>query len=382
MKDKKKIAYATGTRADFGLMTPVLKAIEQSKKLTLQVYATGMHLMPEFGETIREVRCLFPDTKRIEAIIPNDTPIGQAAFAARLLPAVTSALTKHRPDFVLLLGDRVEMLLVALACRYLGIPTGHLHGGERSETVDDSARHAISRLASLHFPATRAAAERLKKMGEDAWRIHIVGAPALDTILHVRLPEKEAVCAKLGLDAQKPFLLVIQHPVSEESENAGKQMRETLAAVRTFALPVVVLYPNADAGGARMIAEIEKERGNPLVHIFPNVPHADFLALERAAAVWVGNSSAALIESASFGVPVVNIGGRQQGRERGENVRDIGYNRREIAAAIRSALQDRKGAAHRPLKNPYGNGRAAEHSVRILHALPPSEKLLAKQIAY
>lgn len=379
---RKKIAYISGTRADFGLMTPVLRAIEQSKKLSLLVYATGMHLMPLYGETIREVTRVFPNAERIEAVIADDTPEGQAVFAGTLLPKVVAALTKKRPGFVLLLGDRLEMLVVALVCRYLGIPTGHLHGGERSATVDDSARHAISKLASLHFPATAASAERLKKMGEEAWRIQVVGAPALDTILHAKLPSREEVCDKLGTDPKHPFILVLQHPVSEEAEDAGKQMRETLAAVQSVGLPVVVIYPNADMGGQRMIAEIEKERGNPLLRIFSSIPYEMFLAIERDAAVWVGNSSAALIESPSFGVPVINIGTRQSGRERGENVIDVDYDRREVASAITRSLDSVYRAKLHSVRNPYGDGKTAQKIARILERLEPRERLLAKQIAY
>lgn len=380
---RKSITYITGSRADFGLMAPVLRAVRESASLSLRVYATGMHLMSEFGNTVREVEAAFPDAERIDAVIPSEEREGQAIFAGTLLPKVVAALTKNRPDFVLLLGDRLEMLVVALACRYLGIPTGHLHGGERSATVDDSARHAISRLASLHFPATAAAARRLRKMGEDDWRIRVVGAPALDVIRHARLPSREEVCVRHGLSATKPYILVLQHPVSEEAEDAGGQMRETIAAVKSFNMQVVAAYPNADAGGRQMIAALEKERDNPLFHLFPNISHADFLALERDAAVWVGNSSAALIESASFKTPVVNVGIRQCGRERGGNVIDATHDRKDIRAAIDRALTDRAFRARLArVVNPYGDGTTAERVVTILKKLESPETLLAKQIAY
>lgn len=383
MQIKKKIAYISGTRADFGLIAPVLKAVEASNALALKVYATGMHLMPLFGETLSEVKKVFPNAGRIEAVIESDGRESMAAFAGALLPKVVEAFTKDRPYFVLILGDRVEMLVVALACLYLGIPTGHLHGGERTATVDESARHAISKLVSLHFASTKNSAERLKKMGEDEWRIHIVGAPALDSILHAKLPEKEGLCAKLGLDAELPFILVVQHPVSEELDDSGKQMQETLTAVKSFGLPVVVIYPNADAGGKQIITEIEKERQNPLFHIFRNVPHADFLALEREAAVWVGNSSGALIESSLFGTPVVNVGTRQRGRERGGNVIDVGYDREEIRQAIEKSLTDMDyRASLKKMKNPWGDGKTGARVAKILEQANFGPQLLSKQIAY
>ncbi len=379
----RKIAYISGTRADFGLMTPVLKALEKSKTLSLRVYATGMHLMPEFGETVSEVRKLFPNAKRIEATFKTDDPAGQAEFAAALLPKAVAAFVKDRPDLVLVLGDRAEMLVVALSCLYLGIPTAHLHGGERTATVDEVARHAITKLASIHFPATAESAERLRKMGEEAWRIHMVGAPALDAILHATLPTRAELTEKLGLPAHEPFMLVLQHPVSEEIDDAGAQMAETLAAVKSFALPAVVIYPNADTGSGDIIAEIEKERKNPLFRIFKSLPHTDFLALEREAVAWVGNSSGALIESSSFGTPVVHVGTRQRGRERGGNVIDAGYDRKEIQAALEKSLHDTAyRASRRTLKNPWGDGKTGPRVASILEELELGPKLLSKRLTY
>ncbi len=381
--ERKKIAYISGTRADFGLMTPVLKAIQESSALSLRVYATGMHLMPEFGETVKEVERVFPEAERIEAVFEGEGKSAQAKFAGALLPKVVFAFIKERPDFVILLGDRVEMLVVATACLYLGIPTGHLHGGERTGNVDELARHAISKMASLHFTATADSAERLKKMGEDAWRVEIVGAPALDTIVRDTLPTRVEVCAKLSLNPAEPFILVVQHGVSEEEKDAGNQMATILSAVKSFELPVVIIYPNTDPGGERIISEIEKERENPRVRIVKNLPHTDFLALLRETAVWVGNSSGALIESSSFGTPVVNVGTRQKGRVRGENVIDVGYEEVELQKAIEKSLSDESYKAHLgTIKNPWGDGHTGEKVAKILENLPATEKLLSKQIAY
>lgn len=380
---RREIAYISGSRADFGLMAPVLDAVRKSGAFSLKVYATGMHCMPEFGETIHEVEKIFPGVKRIETVFKTDDREGQAAFAGALLLKVVSLFSKERPDFVLLLGDRVEMLVTATACLYLGIPTGHLHGGERTATVDEVARHAISKLSSLHFTATKDAAERVRKMGEEQWRISLVGAPALDVIRNEKLPSSQEASDFLGLPREAAFILVTQHPVSETWQNAGTQMRETLTAVKSFAKPIVVLYPHADAGGRRIIAEIEKEKGSSLFRIFPNVPYKMFLALERDASVWVGNSSAIMIESASFKTPCVNVGERQRGRVRGENVIDVGYLKDEIQAAIEKSLYDKTYLAGlRHITNPWGDGKTAGRVIRALERLPSREKLLAKQIAY
>src|SRR3989344_3821572 len=178
-KNIKKIAYISGTRADFGLMTPILRAVQKSKKIDLKIYMTGAHLMKELGNTSKEVLKEFPNAKIVPAIFPHSDR-GMAEFTGNFITKLTKKLSSDKPDLVLVLGDRVEMLCTAVACTYLGIPIGHIHGGDKSTTVDDSARHAITKLAAIHFPATQEAAQRIRKMGEETKRIHIVGAPALD----------------------------------------------------------------------------------------------------------------------------------------------------------------------------------------------------------
>jgi GDP/UDP-N,N'-diacetylbacillosamine 2-epimerase (hydrolysing) len=380
---KKKIAYISGTRADFGLMTPVLKAVQNSEKLKLRLYATGMHLMPEFGETINYIRKEFPEVAPIQAAFEKDGREGAAKFAGYFLNKLALEFSESRPDFVLILGDRPEMLCVAVACLYLGIPTGHLHGGEKTSTVDEIARHAITKLATIHFPATNESAERIRKMGEEEWRIHVVGAPALDMILNEELPSKEELYGKLGLKREDKFILITQHPVSEEVEDAGKQMEETIFAVKEVALPVVVTYPNADAGGQKIIEVIEREKNNPLFHIFPSLEYKMFLSAEREAAVWIGNSSGAMIESSSFKTPVVNIGIRQKGRQRGNNVIDAGYDRNEIVSAIDKSLNDKDYLEKiSKIKNPWGDGKTGPRIAEILENLQIDSALLAKRLTY
>jgi GDP/UDP-N,N'-diacetylbacillosamine 2-epimerase (hydrolysing) len=380
---KKKIAVITGSRADFGLMTPVLFAIDKSKKLDLQLYITGLHLMPKFGKTANEVKKLFPRAVDVRAIFKNDERSAAANFSGVLINKLIGAFKKNRPDFVLILGDRPEMLSAALACLYLGIPIGHIHGGEKTTTVDESARHAITKLSHLHFPATKEAAERIAKMGEDLWRIKIVGAPALDVILHEPLPNRKKLFKSLGLNPEKPVILLTQHPVSEDYKNSGKQIAETLAAVKSFNLPVIVIYPNSDAGGGKIISEINKQIKNPNFYIFSSLPYKDFLAMEREAAVWTGNSSAAIIESASFKTPVVNIGNRQSGRPQGKNIINVWYDREQIKSAVKKSLTDKNYLnSLKKVKNYWGDGKTGPRVAKILENLKIDAKLLNKQIIY
>lgn len=383
MNRKKKIAYVSGTRADFGLMTPILRAISRSKKLQLQVYATGIHLLPKFGNTIEEVKKEFRNTIIINATFKTDDRIGIANFTGDFLKKLTGVFSKNKPDFVLTLGDRPEMLCVAVACLYLGIPTGQIGGGEKTFTVDEVARHAITKLSHVHFTATKESAGRIERMGEDKWRIHIVGAPALDVILNEKLPDRQTLFRKLGIDPYKKIILLTQHPVSEEWQESGNQIKETLAAVKAVNLLTVVIYPHADAGGRKIIKEIEKERNNPLFYVFPSLEFRQFLALEREAAVWIGNSSAGVKESSSFKTPVVNIGTRQLGRQRGENVIDVGYDRNEIREAIEKSLHDKSYISKlKKIKNPWGDGKTGPRVSQILEELEITPRLLAKQIAY
>ncbi len=380
---KRKIAYVSGTRADFGLMTSILRAIDKSEKLDLQVYATGIHLMPSRGNTVQEVEREFPTAQRIEAVFEGDERIHMGRFTGEFLKKLVAVFEHNRPDFVLTLGDRAEMLCTAVACLYLGIPTGQVHGGEKTFTVDEIARHAITKLSHIHFAATEESAERIRKLGEDPKRIHVVGAPSLDTILNAPLPTREAMCSSLNLDPKMQFILLSQHPVSEDYEQAGAQMEETIAAVKTFNLPVVVNYPHADAGGQRIIDVINKEKDNPLFRIRPSFKYEEFLTLEREAAVWIGNSSGAMIESSSFRTPVVNIGPRQQGRQHGDNLIDVGYDREEIRKAIEKSLNDPVYKDHlSKIQNPWGDGKTGPRVAKLLEDLVIDKNLMMKQITY
>ncbi|MDD2822982.1 MAG: UDP-N-acetylglucosamine 2-epimerase [Candidatus Daviesbacteria bacterium] len=380
---KRKIAYVSGTRADYGLMTPILRAVANSFKLDLQLYVTGIHLMPKFGETAIFVEKEFPSTKRIKSIFKTDERFSMVGFSGEYINLLNKIFQKNRPDMVLILGDRIEMLCTAMVCLYLGIPTAHIHGGEKTYAVDEVTRHAITKISSLHFPATKESAERIIKMGEEKWRVHVVGAPALDIILNKKLPTKKDIFKTIGLDPKQQFILITQHPVSEEIAIAAQQMRETLEAAKSFNMPIIITYPHSDPGGRRIIEVIEKYKNNPLFHIFPSIKYESFLALEREAAVWIGNSSGAMIESSSFKTPVVNIGTRQIGRQRGKNVIDVSYNREEIVKAIKKSLTDKSYLAKlQTIKNLWGDGKTGPRVARILEEVEINSKLLTKQITY
>ena len=374
----------TGTRAEYGILKSVLKAIKASPKLNLALIVTGMHLSEEFGRTIKEIE---NDGLKIDAKVKilheEDTGAAMAKSVGKCIIKMTDVLNRINPDFLVLLGDRAEMLASAVAACYSGIPIAHIHGGEVSGSVDDSVRHAITKLAHIHFPATRGSAERIIKMGEDPSRVFIVGAPSLDTILNKRLSKKTELAKKYRLDLSKPLLLVLQHPVVTEADQAAAQIKETLDAIVELGQQTIVIYPNADAGGRRMINMIKKYEKNSFIKSFKSIPYADFLGLISIASVMVGNSSSGIIEAPSFHLPVVNVGSRQTGRERSTNVIDVGYNRKEIVNAVKKALHDEKFRAKvKKCKNPYGDGKASQRIVKVLSEIKITPKLLQKKITY
>jgi len=383
MTKKTKIAYISGTRADFGLMSYVLHSIEKDSSFDLTIYSTGMHLMKEFGYTYNEIKKQFPNVQKIEATFVEDNELGASNFISSFLEKITRSLSKERPDFVLTLGDRPEMLSTAVACNYLHIPTGQLHGGEKTSTIDEISRHAITKLSHLHFPATIESANRIRKMGEESWRVHVVGAPSLDVILHSPLPSKAELENKLKLRFKKPPILVTLHPISNDWQQSSFQMKQVLEAVKKIARDTVIVFPNADAGGRSMIQTIRAYSKIPFFHIFPNIEYTYFLALEKEASVWVGNSSGAIIESPSFKLPAVNVGPRQEGRQRAENIIDASYNINVIKASILKAINDKSFRNKiSKIKNPWGDGNASQRLMTRLRNLPAKNRLLKKKLTY
>lgn len=380
----RKILYISGTRADYGLMREALFAIRRHPKLKVEIAATGMHLMPEFGETINEIRKDNFKIHKIEAIYKEDNKESMANFIGKSIQLLTEKIKKIKPNIILLLGDRGEMLAGAIVGAYLGIPVAHIHGGDITSTVDEISRHAITKLSHLHFAATKNSAERIIKMGEDTSNIFVVGAPGLDSILSNKLISKKEISKKYyNLDLNKPIILVIQHPVTAEINKAVNQIKETMKAIKELGFQSIVIYPNADGGGRKMIKVIEKYRKYPFIQIYKNIPHKDYLSLMNLASVMIGNSSSGIIETPPFHLPVVNIGTRQKGRERAENVIDAAHNKKQIKRAIKKAIYDRKFREKvKKCKNPYGDGMAGIRIANILAKIKINKKLLQKKITY
>jgi UDP-hydrolysing UDP-N-acetyl-D-glucosamine 2-epimerase len=379
----RSIGVVTTSRADYGIYLPLLKAVQSDPEFSLKLYVSGTHLASEFGLTVHSIeQDGFEIVERIEVVLSSDTPQAIAKSMGLGLIGFGQSFGKFRPDLLVVLGDRYEMLTAALAALPFKIPVAHLAGGELTEgAIDDSLRHSISKLSHLHFTATQEYANRVVQLGEDPARVFVSGALGLDGILTAPPLGIKELNRRLGIDVEKPFLLVTFHPVTLEFEHTEWQIVELLAALEAAGLPVVFTMPNADTAGRIIATKIRQwVQSHKAVAIDSLGSHAYSSAMRRAAAV-VGNSSSGIIEAPSFKVPVVNVGTRQTGRIRARNVIDVGYARGEILTAIRTATSTEFRNSLLTLTNPYANekGSAVSTILEVLKNTPLGDSLVRKR---
>lgn len=382
----KKVAVITGTRAEYGILYPVLLEIKKHPKLKLLLIAGGMHLSQEFGYTIKEIENDgFKIAAKFDNLLSEDTGGRMARAIGVGVLEFVQIFELLKPEIILICGDREEPFAAAIAGVCLNIPVAHISGGDvgTGGHIDEAIRHAITKFIHIHFPSNKKAVERIIKMGEEPWRIHLVGLPSLDNILNGKLVTVKNIIRKFHLDLSKPVILVLQHPLSLDPENSAKQMRETMEAIREIGRQTIIVYPNADAGGKRMIEVIKKYEKYPFIKTFQNMPHKEYLSLMKLTSVLVGNSSSGIIEAPAFGLPVVNIGLRQEGRVRAKNIIDVDHNKSQIKKAIqRSLFNQRYRKRLKKYKSPYGDGKASKRIVEVLNKIKIDKKLLHKKITY
>jgi UDP-hydrolysing UDP-N-acetyl-D-glucosamine 2-epimerase len=372
-----RLLVVTGSRADFGLWLPILDEAQRSPALEARLLVTAMHLDARFGATVEEVRRSGHVIAAEVACTPGgDTRAEMAGAIGQAVIGMAPVLHAERPDWLLVLGDRGEQLAAALAALHVGMPVAHLHGGEVTRgAVDDTVRDLVSRIAHLHLAATEEAARRLEAIGEEGWRIHPVGAPGLDRLRSEAAGDLAALRERHDLPPDGAYLLVIQHPETVGEEHGADDLGTTLRAVRSSGLPALVVYPNADAGGRAMLERLAHEPG---IRAVPSLPRSDYATLLAGAAALLGNSSSGIIEAPLLGVPAVNIGMRQAGRTRGDNVIDVTADAGAIAAAIRRATDPAFRAAL-SRTSPYGTGDAAPRILDLLQKTPRDARLLVKR---
>jgi GDP/UDP-N,N'-diacetylbacillosamine 2-epimerase (hydrolysing) len=383
----RRVAAITGIRSEYDILFAVLKAIDAHPDLAVEVIVSGTHLSPQFGYTVQQIEADgFAIVQRIDSLLDANSAGSRLKSAALQQIGLVQALEHLQPDFLLVCGDREESISCALAGAYLNIPVAHLAGGDIVVgNVDDSVRHAVTKLAHLHFPFSVESARRIHRMGEEPWRICQTGNPGLDRFGWIPPLPRSELAARLDLPpGDDPLLLLIQHNISSEIGDAARQMEISLQAVAELGYPTLVGYPNSDAGSRDIIEVIRRyERSAANIRTYRNLPREEFLSVLRAASVLVGNSSLGILEAPFLKLPVINVGNRQKKRQHAENVLFVPHDKDRIVAAIRRALTDidfRERVAD--CSCPFGDGRAGARIAAKLAETPVDNRLLVKDWAY
>lgn len=377
---KRKIAVVTSSRADYGHLYWTLKELKARGSVDLRLIAFGAHFSPVFGETFREIeRDGFEIDERIECLLDSNSDVGMAKTIGLATLAFADVLGKMRPDILLIIADRYEMLAPANAALALRVPIAHIEGGEISEgAIDDAVRNALTKISHIHFTTTENAKKRVLAMGEEAWRVHRTGSPSLDNLRRRELIKRETLEHDLKIDLSLSTVVVAYHPVTIRRDTVS-EAEQIFAALDELNEQIVFCYPNSDAGSRDLIERAEMFcADNPRRHLFVNLNHLKYWSLLANADLLVGNSSSGIMETASLALPTVNIGLRQKGRMRAQNVIDAAPEVDSIRAAINKGLSAEFRSSLREMTNPYGDGFASERIAEILANAPLGEKLLIK----
>jgi UDP-hydrolysing UDP-N-acetyl-D-glucosamine 2-epimerase len=377
MPGKRKICVVVTARPSYSRIRTALLALKQQSDVELQVVAAASLLLDRYGNAIRHIEQDYIEINaKVYMVLEGENLITSAKTTGLGLVELATVFDNLKPDFVVTIADRYETIATAIAAAYMNITLVHIQGGEVTGSIDEKVRHAITKLSDYHFVATEKAEERVIRMGEDPSRVFVTGCPSIDLaaeVVHDPGPEIDPFLKFGGVGSQvdisKGYLVVMQHPVTTEYERSRKYVTEALYAIRDSGMPTLWFWPNVDAGsdgtskGIRAFREIEQPTN---IHFFKDIPPLDFLRLVYHSRCIIGNSSVAIRECSFMGVPAVNVGGRQARRERGPNVIDVGYDRREIMEAIRSSIDN-----HRPEGvTLYGDGHAGDRIADLLKTIP------------
>ena len=375
---RRRIAVVTTSRADYSHLYWPLHELAHRSDVELGVIALGAHLSPEFGNTIREIeKDGFPLIAKIECLLSSDSDVGMAKTIGLATLSLADTLGAWRPDLLLLIADRYEMLAPASVALALRIPIAHIEGGEISQgAIDDSVRNALTKLAHVHFTSTETARRRVIAMGEEPWRVHRAGAPSLDHLRRSKMHTREELEQRLSIDLLQPTILVAFHPATIFRDTT-QEAEELFAALTAVYGQILFVYPNADAGSRLLIQRTEAfASARPKTKIFVNLDAITYWSLLRHVDALVGNSSSGIMETASYALPSVNIGIRQQGRERNLNVLDAPAESHAILAAIKQARSSKFRDSLAGMINLYGDGHAAERIAEVLATVALTDILI------
>jgi len=383
----RKICVVVGSRANYSSIKSAMHAIKDHPDLELQLVLGASALLDRYGEVaVQILEDGFESRAEVFMLIEGETPATMAKSTGVGLMELPTVFQRLKPDIVLTVGDRFETMATTLAAAYMNLPVAHTMGGEVSGTIDESIRHAVTKFAHIHFPASKDAANRIIKLGEREEDVYLVGCPRIDLVAEIlsnmdrHFGDEKILLEGVGdqVDLWKPFILVSQHPVTTEYGEGERQITMTLEAVRKTGLPAIVLWPNADAGSEDIARGIRKWREQGLddkMHFYKNLPVDHYIHLMKKTSCLIGNSSSGIREGAFIGTPVVNIGTRQDMRERGSNVIDVAYDQDEINRAIAFQIQNGRYSSE-PI---YGDGNAGRNIANILSTC---EWKIQKRIVY
>lgn len=370
----RKIFIITERRADFSRFKPVIKLIEKDKELDYDLVVTGLHLLEKHGYTINEIKKEgFKIFSTFDMFLEDEDSGGSMVRAyAEAVKKVTYDIEKSKPDIILSGFDIAANAAVTLAGAHMNIPVAHIQGGEVTGTIDESIRHAMSKFAHYHFAANEDACQRLIKMGELPGSVFNVGCPSIDALFNVQ--EDKKILNRFNLS--NPYFLLIQHPVTSEIKHSKNQIKKTLDAIEKSGFMALIILPNNDAGYSKIIDQIQSSK----ITSVETLSIDDYVNLLRYSSGLLGNSSSGIHEAASFNIPVVNIGSRQQGRLRPDNVIDVDHDVDEIIGGINKCLEIKQ--KNTSFNNPYGDGKSAQRIVNLLKTLDISESIIQKRITY
>jgi len=381
----RKIAVVTGTRAEYGLLYRTMKRIQMDDVLKLQLIVTGSHPSPKYGNTIEQIK---EDGFKIDEEIEIDINSYKKSSISKSMGLemiqIAQGFERLKPDMLLILGDRYEIFAAAICAMTMNIPIAHISGGEITEgAMDEQIRHAITKMAHIHFPGAECYAENIKKMGEESWRIFNVGDPGIENIKNTKLMTKEEIKEDIDIDIDEETLLITYHPVTLEIEDLPSQISNLLEALSELDKKMIITYPNADYGSDYIIKELNKfSKENNKVYLFKNLGNRRYLSIMKNCGAVVGNSSSALVEAPYLKVPVVDIGNRQKGRLKAENIISCSNDSKDIISAVNKSLSSEFKGKVKNVKSLYGEGSTSEEIVKVLKQIDIDDKLLKKKLVW
>jgi len=377
-----KLLFITGSRGEWGYIRPILE-ICKKESIEYEILATNMHLLPQHGNTVDEIiEDGFEVKYKIISTYDGSNHFTMTKSMGSIIQSLVDVLDISKPDWMILAGDRYETVAAALAGSYTYTPTAHIQAGELSGNIDGMGRHVIGKLAHIHFASNEDASTRLKKLGEEEFRIHNVGAPQLDEIHNGKISDKNLILSKYNINYDDEYFLVVFHPVTEEYDQIYNQIEVLYSSLSSFNTDKVCILPNNDAGGDQISSYLKDNRSDQF-KLYKNIPRQDYLSLLKNCSCLIGNSSSGILEAPSFPTPVVNIGTRQEGRIRSNNIIDVGnFNKELIIKAIKKTQSKEFQNSFENTKNPYGSGDSSKKILNVLSKMTGNSELLTKRITF